>query len=361
LPEQTAQALGVLGDVGVDLRVGAAEEALAVGRPSITVGGKRLWRNRHHLDQAGLAEREWRNRWDAARMFLTADGESGKAGGNETIRVDEAGRLRIKVPDALSAQFGSHLHIAAPVRFSRCGGEWGERVAGRSAVRSDITYDPAKGRWYLDASWKQDVIAETPSIEELRTGPVLGVDLNADHLACCTLDDAGNPVGAPFSIRLETAGLPASRRDGRVRAAIIALLEVCAQHDCTAVVIENLPSTGQNPCSSRLPTRSPGITPRRPRSGDGASAWRSGDGRQDPATDRGPLRARHRPGPITHRATWVGTAVPAHRHAHDAYRSTGEHLPPAAKTVRAAPEQTTLLLRHEERLPTMQTLRASVT
>ena len=70
-------------------RLGAAERALAAGHPSITVGGKRLWRTRHHLDAADLTEQQWRQRWAAARLFLTADGESGKAGGNETIRVDE--------------------------------------------------------------------------------------------------------------------------------------------------------------------------------------------------------------------------------------------------------------------------------
>jgi hypothetical protein len=76
-------------------RLKAAEHTLAAGRLSITVGGKRLWRNRNHLDAAGISEQHWRQKWDAARMFLTADGESGKTGGNETIRVDEAGRLRI--------------------------------------------------------------------------------------------------------------------------------------------------------------------------------------------------------------------------------------------------------------------------
>ncbi|MBB5161171.1 hypothetical protein [Mycobacterium sp. AZCC_0083] len=40
----------------------------------VAVGGKRLWRNRHHLDQTGMTEVQWRARWDAARMFLTADG-----------------------------------------------------------------------------------------------------------------------------------------------------------------------------------------------------------------------------------------------------------------------------------------------
>jgi IS605 OrfB family transposase len=225
---------------GLRSRLAADEEALAVGRPSITVGGKRLWRNRNHLDEAGLSEPQWRARWEGARMFLTADGESGRIGSNETIRVDEVGRLRIKVPVGLTAQFGSHLQIAAPVGFSHRGGEWAERVAGRRAVRYDISYDPAKDRWYLDASWKHDVIAEAHSIEELRAGPVLGVDLNADHLACCVLDHSGNPVGEPVSIPVETAGLPASRRDGRVRAAITALLDHAHNHRCTAVVIENL-------------------------------------------------------------------------------------------------------------------------
>ncbi|WP_319452661.1 MULTISPECIES: hypothetical protein [unclassified Mycobacterium] len=221
-------------------RLAAAEKALAAGQPSITVGGKRLWRNRNHLDQAAMTEQQWRASWDCSRMFLTADGESGKAGGNETIRVDEAGRLRIKVPAALADQYGTHLTVAAPVAFSHRGTEWALRVAGRRAVRYDITHDPATGHWYLDASWKQDVVTAAPSIDELRTGPVLGVDLNADHLAACVLDGSGNPVGDPITIPVATAGLAASRRDGRVRAAITALLDTATHASCTAVVIENL-------------------------------------------------------------------------------------------------------------------------
>ena len=59
------------------------------------------------------------------------------------------------------------------------------------------------------------------------------------------------------------------------------------------------------PCSSRLPIHRPSPPPSRrgrPRSADVASDWRSGDGRQDPATDSGPLRAHHRPGPTHHRS-----------------------------------------------------------
>ena len=92
-------------------------------------------------------------------------------------------------------------------------------------MRYDISYDPDRGRWYLDASWKQDATATAPTIDELRTGPVLGIDLNDGHLAACVLDGSGNPIGEPVSIEAVTAGLRASRRDGRVRAAITDLLD----------------------------------------------------------------------------------------------------------------------------------------
>jgi IS605 OrfB family transposase len=220
-------------------RLADAEQALAAGRPSITVGGKRLWRTRNHLDAADMTEQQWRERWDAGRLFLTADGESGKAGGNETIRVDAAGRLRIKTPAALAPQLGSHVVIDAPIRFAHRGYEWAARVATRRAVRYDISYHPARGRWYLDASWKSTP-APARDIDELRTGRVLGADLNDGHLAACVLDASGNPIGEPVSIEVVTAGLAASRRDGRVRAAITALLNLAHQHNCSAVVVENL-------------------------------------------------------------------------------------------------------------------------
>jgi IS605 OrfB family transposase len=221
-------------------RLAVAQLALAAGRPSITVGGKRLWRNRNNLDQADMAESRWRARWDAARRFVTADGESGKSGGNETIRVDEAGQLRIKVPAALVERHGTHINVAEPVSFAYRGAEWAARVAGRRAVRYDISYDSSRGRWYLDASWKQETPVVTPSIDVLRTGAVLGLDLNSDHLAACVLDDSGNPVGDPITITVDIVGLVASRRDGRVRAAISALLDAAVRAGCAAVVVENL-------------------------------------------------------------------------------------------------------------------------
>lgn len=220
-------------------RLAAAQADLAAGRPAVTVGGKRLWRTRHNLQAAGIDESGWRQRWDAARLFVTADGETAKNGGNETIRVDEQGQLRLKVPAALAAKYGTHLQVAAPVRFSHGGCDLAARITANQAVRYDISFDAAKGRWYLDASWA--ITADPPAeLDQLRQGRVLGVDLNADHLAACVLDDSGNPVAQPVTIGVEVHGLRASRRDGRVRAAITALLDTAQQHGCSAIAVENL-------------------------------------------------------------------------------------------------------------------------
>ncbi|MFI1915592.1 hypothetical protein [Nocardia sp. NPDC020380] len=215
-------------------------DRLAAACPSIAVGGKRLWRNRNHLNVAGLTEPQWRQQWDAARMFLTADGETGKAGGNETIRVlPGTGQLRIKVPAALADRFGTHLTIAEPVVFHHRGRQWNDRVHTNRAVRYDISYDPARRRWYLDASWVVEPPVQIP-LTAIRAGRVLGVDLNDGHLATSIVDPCGNPVGGPGTIEIAARGLPAARRDGRVQAAITALLDMAEHGGCTAIVIENL-------------------------------------------------------------------------------------------------------------------------
>jgi hypothetical protein len=67
-------------------RLADAERRAAAGRVSICRGGRRLARARHGLAAAGLTGAQWRRRWEAGRLFLTADGEAGKAWGNETIR-----------------------------------------------------------------------------------------------------------------------------------------------------------------------------------------------------------------------------------------------------------------------------------
>jgi hypothetical protein len=62
-------------------RLARVERQLQSGSVSVVRGGRDLLRKRANLTAAGLTEAEWRERWDAARMFLTADGEASKPWG----------------------------------------------------------------------------------------------------------------------------------------------------------------------------------------------------------------------------------------------------------------------------------------
>ncbi|MFB7223298.1 IS200/IS605 family accessory protein TnpB-related protein, partial [Streptomyces sp. NPDC056227] len=105
-------------------RHAAAVAEFQAGRVRVVRGGKRLLNTRHHLTQARLTEDQWRERWEAERWFLAADGESGKRFGNETIRVTPDGEVSIKLPAPLAhlanARHGRYT-LTATVAFAHRG------------------------------------------------------------------------------------------------------------------------------------------------------------------------------------------------------------------------------------------------
>jgi hypothetical protein len=263
-------------------RLAVVEVRLRDGRISICRGGRVLSRVRHHLDAAGLSEEAWRERWEAARWFLCADGEADKAWGNETIRWHpDEGWLEVKLPAAL-AGLANRPHcryrLSVPVSFPYRGHEVAAQAA-TGAVRYDLFLRPDRGRWYLDASWTSPAIPAA-DLHELRQQRVLGVDLNAGHVAAVVVDPSGNPVGPPVSVPLDLGGLPTSTRDGRLRAAISALLTVAKAAGCAAVMIEDLNfararAEGRDHHPRRRPSRGrPGRAQRRIVSGLPTSRFR---------------------------------------------------------------------------------------
>jgi hypothetical protein len=223
-------------------RLGRVQEQLDRGTVSVTRGGKALLRKRNNLAAAGLTLAEWRGVWDSSRLFLTADGEKDKAWGNETIRWNpDAGWLEIKLPAplvGLANRPHGRYRLSCPVRFSYRGDEVAAQAA-TSAVRYDVSYDPARGRWYLDASWKAEPFPAM-SLDGLRQHPVVAVDVNHGHLAVAVVAPDGNILGAPATVPLALVGRFSATRDGHLRAAIssvIATARACGAH---AIVIEDL-------------------------------------------------------------------------------------------------------------------------
>ncbi len=230
----------------LEARLGEVEARIAAGRVSVCRGGRQLAKLRHALDRddVKLTETQWRERWQAERLFVTADGEADARWGNQTIRVHpDEGWLELRLPTPLAYLSNTPgraatYRLSCKVAFFYRQAEWAAQ-ASSGAVRYDLSFDPTNRRWYLAASWQQPKCTP-PTLEVLRQQPSFVLDLNADHLAGWVLDPSGNPVGDPATIPVELAGLPATTRGGRLRAAVTQAVRAANAAGCHSIVIENL-------------------------------------------------------------------------------------------------------------------------
>ncbi|WP_369250759.1 IS200/IS605 family accessory protein TnpB-related protein [Streptomyces sp. R41] len=247
-------------------RLAGVEADWAAGRVHVVRGGKQLARLRHHLGEAGLSQDAWRERWRAARMFLAADGESGKRLGNESLRITDTGQLSIRLPAALAhlanAPHGRYV-LDATVSFTHRGEEWLDRITANRAVAYRIHHDVLRGRWYVTASWQRTPAPVLP-LDAALAGGVVAVDMNDDHLAAWRLDVHGNPVGEPRRIFYDLTG-STTHRDAQIRHALTRLLHHTRTTGAAAIAIEDLDFTdgrcrekhGRNKRFRRLISRFP--------------------------------------------------------------------------------------------------------
>ncbi|MGW7207500.1 IS200/IS605 family accessory protein TnpB-related protein [Streptomyces sp. NPDC054837] len=234
-------------------RLDVARAEREAGVVHVARGGRRLINNRHNLQAARITAEQWRERWEAERWFLAADGELGKRFGNETVRVTPDGEVSVKLPAPLAhlanSKHGRYV-LATRVQFQHRGAEWRDRIEGNRAVAYRIHLDVERGRWYLTASWTRPV-ARTVPLQTARSEGMVGVDTNADlpharlrsrggtPTAAYRLDRHGNPVGDPKRFFYDLSG-SSDHRDAQVRHAISRLLHWADRCGAKAIGLENL-------------------------------------------------------------------------------------------------------------------------
>lgn len=170
--------------------------------------------------------------------------ESGKKYGNETIRVSPDGEVSIRLPEPLKHLANrprNRYVLSARVSFPYRGEEWRDRITTHRSVAYRIHLDTKRDRWYVDAAWTRKSTPAVP-LDALRDGGVIGIDLNADHLAAWHLDRHGNPLGAPRRFDYELSG-SASHRDAQVRHALTQVLHWAQDKGAQAIAVEDLDFT----------------------------------------------------------------------------------------------------------------------
>ena len=149
-----------------------------------------------------------------------------------------AGGQAARTAGRLANRPHGRYRLSCPVGFSYRGDEVAAQAA-TGAVRYDISYDPARGRWYLDASWKA---APVPARVAGRAAaaPGRGRRRQPRPPRRRRHRPGRQHPRHPGHHPLDLAGLPAATRDGHLRAAISSLIATARARGARAIVIEDL-------------------------------------------------------------------------------------------------------------------------
>ena len=239
-------------------RVAALEDDMAAGRVRLCFGSKRLWRKQHDLEANGYgSHEEWLRDWrDARSGEFFVMGSRDETGGCQlcvaTIADDGTLTLRLRMPDCLAEQLGKYLVIErvkfaygheqmlaaleANAEYGAYRGRQGEKAARATCLGQAISYRfkrDAKG-WRIFATTD---MAEVPVATDRRHG-VIGVDLNADHLAVAETDASGNWLRS-WRVPLITYGKSAGQAEAIIGDAVAGVVSY-AKEAGRPIVIEKL-------------------------------------------------------------------------------------------------------------------------
>ena len=239
-------------------RLASLESDIAGDKVRLCFGSRRLWRKQHHLEANGYASHEeWLADWEDARngeFFVL--GSRDETGGCQlcvaAIADDGTLNLRLRMPDCLAEQHGKYLVIEgvrfayghervmaaleANAEYGACRRQQGEKAARVTELGQAISYrfkQDGKG-WRVFVSTR---MMDVPVVTDKRQG-VIGIDLNADHLAVTETDASGNFINA-WRTPLVTYGKNTHQAEALIGDAVATVVQY-AKEAGKPIVIEKL-------------------------------------------------------------------------------------------------------------------------
>jgi len=179
----------------LNLRLNALQADKKNKKVRLCFGGKKLFKAQYFLNQNKLASHEaWQKQWQAKRdseFFLL--GSKDETGGNQTctayLQPNGQLGLRLRLPKSLEAKEGKYLHLC-DLHFAY--GQTALIQALKEPHGQAISYrfkkDHKSWRVFVSTNLKK---APVLSVE---TNGMIGIDLNADHIAYVETDRFGNPI-----------------------------------------------------------------------------------------------------------------------------------------------------------------------
>ena len=182
------------------------EEDIAQEKVHLCFGSKKRFRAQFDLLANGYhSHEEWKKDWIASRsnsFFLLGSKDETAGNQSATATVQEDGRisLRIRLPDALRER-GKYL-VIKDLYFSY-GHDQIVAALTNSKSQVAISYRLVRDEkgWRVFAT----LPITKPSVVTRKGRGVIGVDINADHLAVVETDRSGNPI-KHFRLDLNTYG-----------------------------------------------------------------------------------------------------------------------------------------------------------
>ena len=224
-------------------RLAGLESDIRDSRIHLCFGSKRLWRKQHNLKANGYGSHaEWLADWKDARSneFFVL-GSRDETGGCQlcvaAVADDGSLTLRLRMPDCLASKHGKYLVIPG-VRFAyghdqilaalesnreyaRCKRLDGEKAARATGSGQALSYRfkrDSKG-WRVFVSTRRSYV---PVVTDRRLG-VVGVDLNADHLAVSETDGDGNWLNS-WRVPLVTYGKSSHQAEALIGDAVASVV-----------------------------------------------------------------------------------------------------------------------------------------
>lgn len=184
-------------------RLTGIEQRIKAHNPKICFGSKKLFRSQFLLDKNSATYQQelaqWKADWELSRnhdIYLVGSKE--ETCGNQTcqgvLQVDGSVKLTVRLPNALHAQFGKTFTTVVNFGYGQeniIAALKASRVEDKKRTGVALTY-----RFSKDAKgWR--VLVSVPvsnEITSINQAGVIGVDLNADHLAVTETDRFGNLI-----------------------------------------------------------------------------------------------------------------------------------------------------------------------